>query len=762
MGDGSPDEGSPHVDTLVGRLFEYNHWWAGGRPPGDDLPGAFDPLREYRSFRGDFIYILGAVLSGDDDVVGLSGPPGVGKTTILQQLVRLFVDDDLQRQLQALSAVRTGDRNPEAVEDEVEDHLAWAVNRYQPDVADEATSYTPDRVCYLPLDADATNQIRADEQVTRAVRRYETDVLEGDPGDTDHAILIDDVHAVASAAGSADGGWGTLVESLVADRPARTVLLTAIADLQFERELAGLSGPDGSVSYRIQEITPPKFSDYAQRRHRIYEGDDSEEPTADISYAETATPDPTDAARDVDTYRIRSSPLRGGLYGAVVEDDVDRLWTRLQAARFDEDAAYFDPDRLRRCFREYLLLGGLGSLALPDDVVAIRDPDEFAAALADGYWRAAAETSRDLLRTALHREATSFTSIKNVRNLERLFGWVANYRPVAPVSYGVLQNKDPADDALFAVDRRTLREKYFEPLNRMDVLTPSEEYDNQRPTAVRPVPQDVGAVNAVTGHGVDDVLGRQSDESGDPRLRAELAYIAALDHVVRLTYVINDDWDPKQGVIKYWESDGGELVDFVPRFRGAPVPVAVAYPEDEPTLSRKRAALYEFLDKEAYGDADQFDPPVDDRSDGLETLEALTALDGVGAGTLDALRDRGYGDLETLSRATPSDLTDVSGIGHGKAATIADAVESPSSGGLFQRRLDEIRAAVSSPEYRGELRERTFAEGSDSGRTTTHYHVVDGSAPFGILLTEDTRRLLDSPDDGAIVELPLWEFLAAA
>lgn len=75
----------------------------------------------------------------------------------------------------------------------------------------------------------------------------------------------------------------------------------------------------------------------------------------------------------------------------------------------------------------------------------------------------------------------------------------------------------------------SLRESYFAAPRDLLVLTPAEEYDNNKPRTVRLYLRDTGYVNAFSGHSPDDVL-------TDLDYEAECAQVAAFDHTMRLAF----------------------------------------------------------------------------------------------------------------------------------------------------------------------------------------------------------------------------------
>lgn len=403
----------------------------------------------------------------------------------------------------------------------------------------------PERFCYLPFDSNPLYQLASDEQLHQAIRYYESRVL-GRLDDPDpHFLLLDDVHRVEHQHKRDIDGWGTPVAQALGQGEGRHVVVTASAGIQVTRELDRVDVPD--ETHDTQPILPEKFRDYLFTLYQSLEHE---------------------------SRRVSPTPLRqgeGSLPHALDADDPNRLIETVRAQRERVDDV---TGRIRSQVAHYLAMGGIISYAGDG---AVED--------ATTLGTAPYERLRTDLREALYREVPQFESVKTIADLERLCALAARNAGAEPIRYQRLVE-------LFDVDRRTVRDSYFDALSKLYLLTPSTEYDNARPRSVRLYLRDTGLMTTFAENEPAAVLRDRGQE-------AALAQVAAYDHTMRFAYGVNaiqgHDVDPD---VSYWNTRQG-VVDFVFEVGDTPVPVALAY---RPPVDESRAALTAFLD--------QYDTPL--------------------------------------------------------------------------------------------------------------------------------------------------------
>ena len=691
------EDGDRSEKALVRRLPDINYWWPDSdREYRPGRLGCIPTKRSWANYKADF-YSAIQKLAWDPEseapqtrFFAIAGSENTGKTTLLGQLVRLFVDDRFRELLWTLPETDDVEhlaRGPRDV------RTAWAIDRYHYDPSDadgESSHFVnqlpdlgPNRVLYLPLDADPAFQLRPERQIRDAVAYYEAEVLDGDPAETRHFVFVDDVDVLDDDAG--DDGWGELVAELCRDAPARTVVGTATSDDVVERQLYDAERDEMRLDdYEIETVLPAKFRDYLQRRYPLFEGANAAD-GVEMAYHAALDGDAS-LERDPDTYRVSPSEFTTKVRAAV--DHPDELLSALESYESQLDRMYrlvgsggSDSPRawIKRALEEYLLLGGYLALALDDDLFE-RSDEWFRAYLrgdADGEGHTFADDAgsvADDLLGSLHEQAPSLQSIKprRVRDLSRLYSWVADELETRPFDYDDLlgESGDPGDWIL-DVDRRTLREKYFATLEELVLVAFSDGYGQKKPRHLRVGLRDVGLGNVLQWRDLDDVT---SDRDG---VRSKLEYMVAFDHVIRFSYNVNHPLDPNCGVVRYWR-DGDDFVEFVPKVRGAPVPIGIDTASDTPV--EKIDAVGRFLDRQsADPDADlhdfvRYEPTVGSPrtgpSGGLSKLS-----EWLERRVLDALEDADEVDgLSDLWNASVEALAAIDGLSRADAETVADAI----------------------------------------------------------------------------------------
>lgn len=403
----------------------------------------------------------------------------------------------------------------------------------------------PQNVLYIPFDENPLYQLQSNDQLRRAVNYYEGRILsQVFENDAPQYIILDDVHRIEHPNKSLEG-WGEEVKSLLEGAEDRHVILTASAELQIERELKRV-GFDAD-RYSVWPIFPEKFRDHIQSVFPELEEDER---------------------------RLSPSPIRRGETGlpnACRTSDPTQFFETLRELY---DSVETDASRIRSQVAHYLALGGVLSYEA-EGVASASNLSE------DAY-----KHRREDVRLSLYQEIPGLDAVKNIADLERLCALVAA-DVETPFRYNRLSE-------LFDVDRRTLRESYFEALSKLFLLTPSPEYDNSRPRSIRLYLRDTALVNAYTGHTPSEVL-------NDYQLESKLAHVAAFDHSMRLSFNMNfsagyefEDYDPPaEPTVEYWPGTEGE-VDFVFECAGVPVPIGLGYKAGsmEPTTN----AVAEFIE----------------------------------------------------------------------------------------------------------------------------------------------------------------------
>lgn len=546
-----PSELRNELEThLEESMREFNPWW--GRSYEPEWDAAVQRKSDFYAFTPERF---------DERVYGVAGPPGSGKTTLLRD----FIDS--------------------------------RIAAYQAD-SDDSTwdGFAPRQFCYLPLDADPVFGVRADEQVKAAVRAYESYRLEGGVAEP-HFIILEDIHTTTVSDETAER-WVPLLADLLTDAPGRRIVLTAAAELQLRRPLITSDRlPDNQ--WTVTPVMPLKFRDYCGMRYPEM-GD-----RGHIS--------PTGARRFLGAV-CRERDVTAGARDDGVQDRFERYGRETPAdlgeALEDFAASVDDLRPLRQGMLGYLTLGGqLSVQAAADSSVPadgrhpLSDDDIVDGALHEELSDLQNQAIEDL-RVSLYKQISSLESIQNLNNLERLAALVAQLSQARHLPYEFLET-----DA-FDVDRRTLRDAYFDVLDRLQLFSASAEYDNKRPRAIRPYLRDVGLVNAFADRDHATV-------AEDREARFDLLRTACFDHTVRLSYTICDARDPKRGIVKYWRAGRNrDTVDCIPKFYGVPVPITIAGPNELDAAHDRVATFLRLSEDIFYDEYDRFDDRATDAERG--------------------------------------------------------------------------------------------------------------------------------------------------
>ena len=528
---------------LIQRLERYNPWWS--------TDGDWGISGEYSTLRKVFYRTYDAIHDDGHRFLSLTGPDWVGKTTLLKQLAAAHIEPDFIEKF-----IRDASRREQA-----HDNLVPASN-----------------IFYIPLHSDPVFQIRPVEQLRAAVDHFETHVLR-DFEASEHYLLLDDLHVTErpNKRGNTDiGRWEQLIFDLLEDHDERRIVSTALCEnsVRARIEKISTSHPESSGNHGNLEFYPLGFSDFLRLRHR------------DIELAP--------ASERFDGFNARTA-----LYEAVVQRDSDQFVSTIEE---QQSNAAVEASTVRREIANYCTTGSAVTLRLAGSGIDIRKEEYIDAIRGRGdveFESVQAEAFADF-RESLLRAANSLGRIKDGLGLERFCALTAHEHPTQDVAF------DDLVDTL-DIDRRTLRDKYLSILSRLHLLSPSQEYDNQRPRQIRFYLRDPGLTNAVCRTNLTDVLRRE------PGLQEALAKSTAFDQTIRLSCELNHQDDPKRGLVKFWPGSNGS-VDFVVKLNGIPVPILWSFNEGINELKRSIDtpdfdALQDFL---GGGASDSERDPIDE------------------------------------------------------------------------------------------------------------------------------------------------------
>lgn len=486
---------------LIRRLPGFNPWWEEGTNA--------TVTKEFDSLQSAFYRIHQSLLTAEANVHSVVGPDGVGKTTLLKQLISALTDSDFVEKF-----YRT------------------------PEFRSEARSgiVPPENVLYIPFAEDSLCQLHAPAQLRSAIEYYETHYL-GLQSDTDcHYIFLDDVDTLVSqsATESATQLRETL-EYLLREDSRRRIVLTGTHDVtNIFQEVGEDSVSEGANSLDVasKQLLPMSFSDFLRGRFREIE---------------TAS----------DGHRFHEGKARDAFHEAVTAGDLEIFAEQL---RMEIENMAISPPAIRRELSHYLTVGGyLGQRLI--------FPSESQEQRFDSVLRGQSTPDLDTVQKEAQDTVTRMLRIRGpeagVRGLSsklvQLTALIAIEYPLDAVRFSTITN-------LVDVDRRTLRDSFFSVLSQLDLVTPSREYANRRPRSLRLYHRDTGIANAFASRDLNEIL------RADQQLEEALTKSVLFDHTVRLSNSVNDPRDPKRGVVKYWAGDSGEI-DFIPKIDGRPIPM---------------------------------------------------------------------------------------------------------------------------------------------------------------------------------------------
>ncbi|SDN08089.1 AAA domain-containing protein [Halogranum gelatinilyticum] len=520
--------------SLIQRLDEYNPWWELGREASTS--GEFSSLRStfYRSYN--------ALHEGEARLLSATGSDGVGKSRLLSQLIAAHID-------------------PNFVEKFFRDSKSRELA--------QSNLIPPSNVLYIPLRDDPVFQLHPEEQLRAAVDHFETHVFRQHQSST-HYLFFDDLHVVErpNKRGNQEvGRWEQLLTELLDEHEERRIVFSGLSMEDVRKRLASVTvgGSNHTIPGNHFDVYPLGFGDFLRMRYR------------DIELAPASE-------------RFDEKSAMAAIQEGVIQATPDTIVSELIS---QESGSVIDSSTARREIANYCTTGGTVALRIAQEGISLND-DRFTDVIrsrGNVDFDSIQRRTLDDFRDDLIRAATYLGGVKDASGLERFCALAAHEHPIDDVSFDDLT-------AVLNIDRRTLRDKYLSNLSRLHLLSPAQEYDNQRPRKIRFYLRNPGITNAFCQNDLNDVLRRQ------PGLDEALAKAVTFDHTVRLSSELNHIHDPKRGVIKFWVGSKG-TVDFVLKINGTPIPILWSYSRGLDELYHSTDtpgfdALQEFLDGEAY------------------------------------------------------------------------------------------------------------------------------------------------------------------
>ncbi len=520
--------------SLIQRLDQYNPWWEFGREASTS--------GEFSSLRGTFYRLYNALHEGEARLLSATGPDGVAKSRLLNQLIAAHID-------------------PNFVEKFFRDSMSRELA--------QSNLIPPSNILYIPLRDDPVFQLHPEEQLRAAVDHFETHVFRQHQSST-HYLFFDDLHIVErpNKRGNQEAGrWEQLLIELLEEHEDRRIVFSGLSMEEVRKRLA--SATAGGSKYIITgnhfDVYPLGFGDFLRMRYR------------DIELAPASE-------------RFDEKSAMATIQDGITHRTPDTIVSELIS---QESGSVIDSFTVRREIANYCTTGGIIALRIAQQGISLND-ERFTDVIrgrGDVDFEGIQRRTLDDFRDDLIRAATNLGGVKDASGLERFCALAAHEHPIDDVLFDDLT-------AVLNIDRRTLRDKYLSNLSRLHLLSPAQEYDNQRPRKIRFYFRDPGVTNAFCQNDLNDVLRRQ------PGLDEALAKAVTFDHTVRLSSELNHIHDPKRGVIKFWVGSKG-TVDFVLKINGTPVPILWSYNRGLDELYRSANtpefdALQEFLRGDAY------------------------------------------------------------------------------------------------------------------------------------------------------------------
>jgi predicted AAA+ superfamily ATPase len=390
--------------------------------------------------------------------------------------------------------------------------------------------YDPLQFLYVPFDTNSLYQLDPPGQLRQVLTYYEG-LLPSEH--QQYFVFLDDIHSL-NRPNEADAVYERLFD-LIADRDIYDIHVVATSAVN--RPLRRLLETEQPLTpSKTHLVIPGEFTDY-------------------LGSAGASTLDAlgtSEAAIAGEAKRLKIGE-EYGLYQAVRSGDptaFTEALTEFGATLTDQRRAI--KDRLM----EYLARGG---------TLALRMQNDDAPAQSQLQQQLLTET-----RLSIYREAPKIERIRTISHLEQLLAYVADEG-----CDSLFQFRDLTE--LFGVDRRTLQNKYIDTLRQLFLLTPSPEFDNERPRHTRLHIQDTGLLTTLTGH-------TESDIRTDPKKQTSLAHACAFDHSARLEFnfhtYVDSDTEAYAPWIRHRRMDDA-VVDFILKVPGDNetdyLPVGLAY-----------------------------------------------------------------------------------------------------------------------------------------------------------------------------------------
>lgn len=423
----------------------------------------------------------------------------------------------------------------------------------------------PENVLFLPLGASPLYQIQPAAGLEAVIDHFRTHVATPDHHQYLFLKGVDELRRPSRRGSNAGSGWIDSLAGIVEGADDLTVVISVPSSTFFVDRLTSHPAFDtNSTDWGVQSVTHIGFEEYLRLRYRRLEVAPHEQ-------------------------RFDPPAARQAFRAAVETGELDPF---VKHARVDDAERVLEPSTLRRELTMFAVGGGRLSTKLARAGIDLSTA-QFESLLRNRGEKLLREHQTDIvdnLRNEVTSAADRLYGLKDSPGPMRLAAVIANERPTEPVEF---------DDicTVLDVDRRTLREQYLRTLRELGLLDGAPAYANKRPRSIGLYHRDPSVLAAFGDFDLRDAL-RQ-----EPELAPELWHTMAFDHAIRLSEAVNDQHDPKRGVVKHWSSDDG-VVDFVLKVDGRPIPMVFTPNHTLADLKRETGtgayeALHTFLKQTA-------------------------------------------------------------------------------------------------------------------------------------------------------------------